>query len=197
MGDDARRLRRDRREHAPPSPPSVGARLRFVALQARFKPHPLQEALEAGSRLGCLLGPLLRFNDRSDVSLRRGFAPDHRHLRRRIAVAFGLDIRRTVVDCAQIPFGQFDVAGCDILLKAVELGRTGDGHDVRSLGQQPRQGPLAQASRLCVGDAPEQVDEGLILSIASGGKRGMLVRKSSCDRLPLLMAPVRKPFRLG
>ncbi len=66
----------------------------------------------------------------------RRLAPDHRQLLRRVPVARDLDLRRGVVDSAEIGVRQLHLGGGEVRFKAVELGCLGTGRDGGALSQQ-------------------------------------------------------------
>ena len=76
------------------------------------------------------------------------------HLLRRLGVPLPLhaDLRRGVLDLAEVVRGQFDGGRPDVLLQAVPLRRPRDGHDPRLLGEQPRERDLGGRRLLPRGD---------------------------------------------
>ena len=67
-----------------------------------------------------------------------------------------------LVDLAQVVGRELDVRGAEVLLQAVQLRGARDRHDPRLLGEQPGERDLGRRRALPLGDAAEQVDQGLV-----------------------------------
>ncbi len=81
---------------------------------------------------------------------------------RGIAFALDGDLRQRARDLGQIGGGQRKVRGGDVLLKPRQLCRSGDRHDPRPLGENPRKGHLCGCRIFVIGDATQQIDQCLV-----------------------------------
>ena len=102
------------------------------------------------------------------------------------------------IDLSEIIGRQLDFNGADILLQPMQLRGARDRNNPRLLREKPGQRNLSGQRFLPPGDSAEQVDQGLIAFIASGVKRGSVLRKSVLSSLVFsFIAPVRKPLPRG
>lgn len=121
----------------------------------------------------------------------RSFAPASRG-------THDLDPRGGTLDFAEIIEGEIDGGGTDVLLQAAQFRRARDRHDPWLLLQQPGQRNLGWRGLSARSDAAEQIDQRLFALIASGVKRGSVLRRSVESSLVLsFIAPVRNPFPSG
>ena len=117
---------------------------------------------------------------------------------RRIAFALDLDRGAGLLDLIEIVSREFDVSGFEILFQTAELGRSRYGDDPGLLRQQPGKRDLRRRRLLALADLFRRSTSAWLAFIASGVKRGRMLRKSSSGSLVFsFIAPVRKPFPSG
>src|SRR6185295_16179614 len=79
-----------------------------------------------------------------------------------VAIAHDFDLRERVAYLAEVVASQLDVHGGGVFLHAIGLRRAGDGHDPRSLCEEPCERDLRRCRFLPRRDRPEEVDEPLV-----------------------------------
>ena len=179
----------------PCDPPPLPAPTRGGGCANAINSTQMREGLARGASL--LEGAR---DARSGAGRRRGrVAPDHGELRRRIALPGDLDARRRILDGGEIGSRQANVGRADVLLEPGELRRARDRRDpglAARAARRARSAPASRPSRLAT--PLQEVDERLVLPIASGANRGTVLRKSpSPSFVSLFIAPVRKPLPSG
>ena len=115
---------------------------------------------------------------------RWGLASNHRQVLRRVAFALDLDPRGCIRDGAEIAFRQVNLGGADVLLEPVEFVVPGIG-TIHGFCASSHASAIWPASPASLAD-PRAVHQRLIACIASGVKRGTMLRKSSLVELVVL-----------
>ena len=76
--------------------------------------------------------------------------------------AMHLELGQSSVDLFQVFRGQYELGGFDVLLKMLDLARSGDRNDERLLGQQPCERQLRGRSAFPSGKLGDAIDKRLI-----------------------------------
>jgi hypothetical protein len=89
-----------------------------------------------------------------------------------------LELGQSTVDLFHVFCGQYKFGGFDVLLKVLDLARSGDRDDERLLGQEPCERQLRCCCVLPFRNLRDVIDKGLFAAMLAGWKRSNPERRS-------------------
>src|SRR5689334_22217280 len=109
-----------------------------------------------------------------------------------IARALDRDLRGGTVDLTQVVGREPERRGAEVLVQALQLGRAGDRHDPRLLGEQPRERDLGRCCPFGSGNLPQDVHDDLIRLARLSREARHDVAKIRADERRLLIDGARQ-----